>query len=72
MMEVRIKGKNLDMPEPINWNMGAQEQALTFYTTKNKLNQHEHVLKPSDRIGHLTETCNLGIINDNNMKVLRY
>ena len=37
MMEVQIKGKKLDVPEPINRNMDAKKRALTFYTTKSNL-----------------------------------
>ena len=70
MAELRIKGRKVDMPEPINRNINAQQRTLTFYTTKRKLDLLKPVLSPSDRISHLAETCNLGTLHDNNMDVL--
>ena len=69
MVEVQIKGRKVDMHEPINRNMDAKHRALTFYTTKSKLDLLKCVLSPSDRISHLAETCNLGTLHDNNMDV---
>ena len=71
MVEVQIKGRKVDMHEPINRNMDAKHRALTFYTTKSKLDLLKRVLSlsSSDRISHLAETCNFGTLRDTNMDV---
>ena len=71
MKEVRFKGgKKLSMPEPIHGMMDPQAQALIYFATVSKLEQHKRQLGPSDRMNHLASVCNLDTLMNTNIQLL--